>query len=132
MSPDENVARVASYWKDKAFEALAAARDELAAGRHGFAMNRCYYACFYAASAVFLKRGISFRKHTGVRAAVHKELVHPGVLSVDDGKVYDRLFVDRQEGDYVEFVEFAPEDVAEAIEGASALVAKLVTLAGLG
>jgi hypothetical protein len=65
-------------------------------------MNRIYYAAFYAASAALLERRASFKKHTGVRAAFHREFIRSGALDTKWGKFYDQLFEDRQEGDYVE------------------------------
>jgi len=40
---------VVRYWMEKAATALDSARSELAADRYDFAVNRGYYACFYAA-----------------------------------------------------------------------------------
>lgn len=41
---------VVAYWTEKATEAVASAEAELEAGRLSFAVNRGYYACFYARS----------------------------------------------------------------------------------
>jgi uncharacterized protein (UPF0332 family) len=71
-----------------------------------FAVNRLYYAAFYAVSAALLERQRSFRKHSGVRAAFHREFIRTGLLDVEWGKFYDRLFEDRQEGDYLALVSF--------------------------
>ena len=73
----------------------------------------------YAATALFIERGLSFRKHSGVRAAVHRELVKKQVLSVELGALYDRLFEDRQHGDYMVLTEFEADDVKEKIESAA-------------
>jgi len=125
MTDDGGARQIALYWFEKADQSLDSARDELNAGRKSFAMNRCYYAAFYAASAVLVNRGERFSKHTGVRAAVHKRLVKTGDLSVDNGKLYDRLFHDRQEGDYVEFVQFEEAHVGTCIEQCNALISAL-------
>lgn len=125
MSDEDPRSAVADYWMDRADQALASARDEIASGRLSFAVNRCYYAAFYAASAVLLARGHRFVKHTGVRAAIHQQLVNPGHLDAELGKLYDRLFHDRQEGDYVEFTHFEPEDAERAVADAKRLVAAL-------
>lgn len=122
MKPNKETLVIAKYWMEKSREALDSARSEFKAGRFVFAMNRTYYACFYAASAVLLKRGHKFLKHSGVRAAVHQQLVKTGLLSTDSGKLYDRLFENRQEGDYLELVNFEKEQIAQAIENATALV----------
>jgi uncharacterized protein (UPF0332 family) len=125
MSADEQTKAVVQYWREKAREALASARDEAEAGRPAFAMNRAYYAAVYAASAVLLAKGLQFKKHSGVRAAVHLQLVKPGLLGQDWGRFYDRLFNDRHEADYVEFVKFTREEVDETIGKTEDLLAAL-------
>lgn len=113
---------VIEYWMEKAGESLASARSELEAHRMTFAMNRAYYATFYAASAVLLNQKRRFSKHTGVRAALHQHVVKEGLLSVDYGKIYDRLFENRQEGDYLELVNFEKDQVEQAIQDAESFV----------
>lgn len=129
---DEVVATVIRYWMDKARESLDSARAELDAGRHAFAVNRAYYAAFYAASAVLLARGERFVKHSGVRGAVHRHLVKPGLLGRELGLAYDRLFQDRQEADYVELSEFSEQEVREAIGQAVALVRRCDEILRMG
>jgi len=48
------------------------------------AINRAYYAMFYAVLALFLKMGINARtsKHAGVIAMFDKEFIHTGKLDV--------------------------------------------------
>lgn len=59
---------VVRYWLEKAQEALESAKSEYKAGRLSFAVNRIYYACFYAVSAVLRERGKKFKKHKGFAA----------------------------------------------------------------
>lgn len=106
MSEKDRKAEVVRYWWDKALESLKAAHRELAAGAHAFSINRAYYALFYAVSALLLEEGRRFRKHGGVRAAFNREIVKAGRLDRKHGELYNRLFRDRQEGDYVEFTKF--------------------------
>lgn len=119
---------IIKYWLEKADEALISARSELGANRLSFAMNRAYYACFYVASAILLKRDHRFSKHSGVRSALHEHFVKPGFLSAEFGKAYDWLFESRQEGDYIEFVQFEKEQVEQAIQEASAFVTQIKKL----
>ncbi len=58
----------------KATQALDSAQSEFQADRLDFAVNRAYYACFYAASAVMLQQGKQFVKHAGLRSAIHRDL----------------------------------------------------------
>ncbi|MBM4086568.1 MAG: HEPN domain-containing protein, partial [Planctomycetes bacterium] len=75
MGNEEWRPEVVRYWWFKAEESLASARRELDAGANSFAMNRIYYAAFYGVSAALLERRQSFKKHSGVRAAFHREFI---------------------------------------------------------
>lgn len=126
---DETARRqVACYWMGRADSALASAASELAARRYDFAANRAYYACFYAASAVLLAAGRRFTKHSGVRGAVHQDLVKPGLLDAKWGKAYDRIFETRQAADYVELFEPEEAQVTELLEVARGFVAEIKRL----
>lgn len=125
MTREEVRRSVVEYWSRKADAALASARSEYAAGRLDFAVNRIYYACFYAASAVLLKHGKKFVKHSGVRGAIHQELVKPGLLDVKWGKIYDQIFESRQSGDYLELYEFEQAQVSELLTQAEGFVAEM-------
>lgn len=116
MSTEEQRAEVIRYWWSQAEESLASAQRELEAGAHTFAVNRLYYAVFYAASAALLERGLSFKKHSGVRVAFHREFIKTDLLDRHWGKLYDRIFEDRQEGDYVAFLSFDREYVESQLE----------------
>lgn len=62
-------------------------------------VNRLYYACFYAVSALLLVEGQSSSKHSGVRALFNKEWVNRKRIAADHGRVYRRLYDSRQKGD---------------------------------
>jgi uncharacterized protein (UPF0332 family) len=64
------------------------------------AANRAYYSAFYAVSALFAEDGKYFKKHTGLRSAVHKELVHAGRWSENLGTDFDQLMTLREIADY--------------------------------
>lgn len=128
MTRDEAREQVVDYWMRKAHEALASARSESSAGRLDFTVNRAYYACFYSASAVLLRMGKKFVKHAGLRAAVHQDLVKTGKLDSRWGKVFDRIFENRQSADYVELCEFAVDQVDEIVLGAGGFVQEMQRL----
>jgi len=111
MNPEQLRSDVVRYWWSKAEESLASAQREVEAGALAFAMNRIYYTAFYPVSAALLDQQASFKKHSGVRVAFHREFIKKGILDSNWGKFYDQLFEDRQEGDYVALTEFEPEYV---------------------
>ena len=116
MTEDEERAQFILLWLKKADEALESARLELDAGHPTFAINRIYYACFYAVTALLLTEGKQFSRHAGVRAEFHRSFVKTGRLHKEWGRLYDDLFADRQEGDYLPGTSFDPDDVASRLQ----------------
>ena len=115
-------AQAIHYWWAKAKQSLSAAYREMAAGDFALAVNRAYYALFYAVSALLLEEGHKFKKHSGVRAAFNRAFIKPGRLSRADGELYNRLFRDRQKGDYVAFAEFDQAYVEKQLQGCEAFL----------
>ena len=112
----EGCTELVAYWWSQAQASLASARRELEAGAYPFAVNRLYYAAFYGASAALLDRAISSKRHSGVRAAFHREFIKNGPLAPEWGKLYDQLFEDRQEADYIALVWFEREYVEAQLD----------------
>jgi len=119
---------VIEYWMEKSKESLSSARSEQREGRFIFAINRAYYGCFYSASAVLLKRGEKFSKHSGVRAALHRSLVKTGEIDKRWGRFYDLIFSSRQRGDYQELVSFSSEEAEELISQAEGFINEMANL----
>jgi uncharacterized protein (UPF0332 family) len=65
---------------DKADHALRSARLLPASGETDAAINRAYYALFYAASALLSSDGARFRKHAAVHAAFGERFAKTGKL----------------------------------------------------
>jgi len=122
MNEERHLKEVVSYWIEKAMDSLDSAYDDLKANRLSFSVNRIYYACFYTVSAVLLKKGFRFKKHSGVRAAFHKHLVKTEIVSREHGQFYDVIFEARQRGDYIELVRFEKELVEEWLKKARQFV----------
>lgn len=125
------VKQVVDEWMRMAEEALASAHADFDAQRWRSAINRAYYAAFYAASAVLLSRGLHFVKHAGVRTALHRDLVHTGLLATEHGKAYDELFEIRLIADYT-VTGIDADHATRSLGQAEALVAEMRTLLGSG
>ena len=128
MSDEKTLEEVVGYWIEKAKDSLDAAGDELRAGRLSFSVNRIYYGCFYAVSAVLLQKRLKFKKHSGVRAAFHKHIVKPELISREHGQFYDEIFEARQRGDYIELVSFEKEVVEKWLQQAKEFVETVKSL----
>lgn len=86
MNNEEHRSELVRYWWSKAEESMASAKREFEAESYSITVNRLYYAIFYGVSAALFERGQSFRKHSGVRSAFHREFVRTGLLEVKYGK----------------------------------------------
>ena len=88
------------YRLDRAREALAEASLLLDSGHANTGVNRLYYACFYAVSALLLTKGVTATRHSGLRTLFHQHLIRPGLWPLGRGQLYDRLFDQRQRSNY--------------------------------
>jgi uncharacterized protein (UPF0332 family) len=63
------------YRLQRARETLEDARILATASRWNPCVNRLYYACFYAVSALLIQHGLFSSKHTGVRSLFNRHYV---------------------------------------------------------
>lgn len=109
MMPEEQA--LVQYRLERAHEAIDEAKLLFEAGHLHTYVNRLYYACFYAMSALLLTKGMSASKHAYVRALLHREFIRPGIIPLKYGQIFDLLFNNRQKGDYSDLVKFQAEQV---------------------
>jgi uncharacterized protein (UPF0332 family) len=81
-------------------EALGGATYNLEGGFYGIAVNRAYYAFFYAATALLLTLDITRSKHSGVLAAFRQHFVKPGEFAAQASRDYGEAFELRNMADY--------------------------------
>jgi hypothetical protein len=117
------------YRLARARETLDEARLLLDGGHANACVNRLYYACFYAVSALLLTEGQASAKHRGVRALFDRYWVKSGRVSAELGRVYRRLFVRRQRGDYDDLVQFQEAEVRAWLADAQRFVSSITQLA---
>lgn len=98
---------------------------------HGFyntAVNRIYYACYYAASALLIANGIEVKSHDGVRQKIGQQFVLNGLLSSEMGRFYSRAFSKRSTGDYEDFITHDASTVDGLLPDAMAFVDAIQSL----
>lgn len=100
----------------KSRRSLKAAQRLFQEADYDFSASRAYYAMFYLAEALLVRRGLSFSKHGGVLAALHEQYVKTGRLSRTLHQALHRAFEARQLGDYG-FEEPFPRREAERLLG---------------
>jgi len=90
--------------------------------------TRLYYACFYAVSALLLTKDLSSARHSGIRALFHQNFVSTGAIEIELGQLYDKLFRNRQKGDYADFVHFKVDEVRSWFEETGKFVESIETV----
>jgi len=103
----------------RARKTLASAKVLLDTQEYIGTVNRLYYACFYAVTALLETRGLASSKHSGVLSFFNKHFVRTGFVQGELGKFYKDLFERRHEGDYTDFIEFTQERVSEMCQAAT-------------
>ena len=116
------------YRLQRARESLEDARILADAKRWNPSVNRLYYACFYAVSALLAEEGFSSSRHAGVRSLFNQHFVNTGKVAKDNAWIYNDLFERRQEADYVDFVRFDESQVRAWMPQAEAFVERIAGL----
>lgn len=124
----ESNGELVSYRLQRARETLVDARILADAGRWNPCMNRLYYACFYAVSALLIQEGLSSTKHAGLRSLFNRHFVKTNKVSKDKARFFNDLFERRQEGDYVDFVSFEESQVLPWLPEAEEFVENIADL----
>lgn len=120
MNPE--TVELVNYRLARADEALEESNILYKSGHINASVNRLYYACFYAVSALLLNEGLSSAKHSGVRSLFNQHWVKPGRVSIELGQFYRQIFDYRQKSDYTDFVHFDKEQIKSLIEESKAFV----------
>jgi len=107
---------------ERAQQSIEAAKELSSKGYYDFAASRAYYGAFYGATAVLLKEGLDFRKHSGVIASIHQRFVRTGKLSEEQGKDLNWLFEIRSIADYGGTAHISPLQAERAIQAAETLL----------
>jgi uncharacterized protein (UPF0332 family) len=110
---------------ENAQEVLEVAQLNLDNGFYTSAVNRAYYAIFYAANAILVTKRLSQRKHSGVINAFRQHFVKTGLIAPQYSDVYGRIMGNRHTSDY-ELESSITEEIARAdLVDAIAFVAEI-------
>jgi uncharacterized protein (UPF0332 family) len=112
-------------YMEHAYKMLQAAEYNLAGEFYGSAVNRAYYAVFYAANALLATLGLSRSKHSGVIAAFRMHFVKTGLIEAEHSRVYGRLMDDRYLSDYEVALTIDPDVARQDLDGARDFVKRV-------
>ncbi|MFC0877258.1 HEPN domain-containing protein [Saccharicrinis sp. FJH2] len=91
-------------------------------------VNRLYYACYYAVTALLIYTGINTQTHAGVRQMFGLHFIKTGLIHKDSGKFYTDIFDKRQTSDYDDFVVFTEIEIRSMIAPAHQLIEEIINI----
>ena len=91
-------------------------------GDYDSAVSRSYYAMFYSAEAVLLKKKMAFSSHKSVISAFGRYFVKTGIFDKRMGRDLNIIFGDRQLGDYESNFSISEDNARHALETAQGFV----------
>ena len=94
---NEERAELVGYKMARARETLTEVKLQISNKLFHTAINRLYYACFYAVSALLINNEINARKHSGVKQMFGLHFVSTGLIEDKLGAFYSNIFEKRQE-----------------------------------
>jgi uncharacterized protein (UPF0332 family) len=127
MKPDDRE-KLLSYRINKAKETLQEVDLHIESELWNTAVNRLYYACFYAINALLVRYEIKTKTHAGVRQMLGLHFIKTGLISDDSGRFYSILFDKRLTGDYDDFMDHTKEDVLELVSPAQKFISEIEIL----
>ena len=116
------------YKLERSGETLEEAKIMLRSSHLFGAANRIYYACFYAVSALLLSKDLSSHKHSGVLSLFNRHFVKTGLIPVELGKFYSRLFDTRIESDYADLVTIDLKEIQDNLKTAEIFIPAVKSL----
>ena len=122
---DEEKIDLVNYRFTKAKETLREFDIQVANELWTAAVNRLYYACFYAVSALLIDKSILVKTHSGVRQMLGLHFIATSIIYNDLGRFYTHIFDMRHTGDYDDYIYFDKEDVIAMIEPATKLINRI-------
>lgn len=100
MLQDKDRIEIVRYRIENAHRTMDEVASHIKNGFYNTAVNRMYYACYYAASALLVSEQIVTKSHDGVKQMFNLHFVKTEKVPANLGKLYSRLFDKRTKGDY--------------------------------
>lgn len=94
------------YRIDRAFESIEEAKILSKEDKWIAVVNRLYYSCFYAVTALLLQDGFSSKTHSGILHLFHLKYIKTNKIEDRFGEHYSMMFDIRLSGDYQDMVVF--------------------------
>jgi uncharacterized protein (UPF0332 family) len=112
---NDSIEALVAYRIQRAKETLLEAEILIKGSFFNAAVNRLYYACYYAVIALLVRHRVPAQTHAGVKQMLGLYFVVKGKLSAKFGRFYTQLFNYRMTGDYDDFVVYDKEMLDELL-----------------
>lgn len=126
MSLEENErTELIRYRLEEAKETIADVQLLIDNERFRAAVNRIYYGMFYSLLALGLAYQFETSKHQQLLGWFNKNFIHEGLIDVKFGKIINKAFNRRTQGDYESYVEFDKEIILEMFDEMKEFIYKI-------
>ncbi len=122
---DKRKIDLCKYRMENSSDSLKVAQDCLTKGYYKDAVNRSYYAVFYAVKSILALEGKDFKRHKDVIAYFNQAYVASGVIPREIGRKVGRLQQKREKSDYDDFYLASKEETMEQIVNANEVIAAI-------
>ena len=119
---------IVKYRLEKARKTLAEVPFQMENKFYVTAINRLYYACYYAAIALLINDGHKTHTHSGVIVLLGLHYIKENKVEKSLGKMYRQLFNMRQTSDYEDWINPDEDDVKPFIEPSEQFIAEIERL----
>lgn len=100
MLQEQDRISIVRYRMENAHRTLDEVQSHINNGFYNTAINRMYYACYYAASAILIANKITTKSHDGVKQMFSLHFIKTGIIPKEYSRFYSNLFEERTTGDY--------------------------------
>jgi uncharacterized protein (UPF0332 family) len=111
-----------SYRLERAKETLEDAKLLAEKQRWNSAINRLYYAAYYAIIALLLNENHTSTTHNGAKTKFSEHFIKTGIFPTEFGRIYSQLFTWRQKGDYADLFDFTEDKVSPYFDPVERLI----------
>jgi uncharacterized protein (UPF0332 family) len=119
--------REVALYMERAHQTLEVAAHNLNDDFYAAAVNRAYYAVFYAANAMLSTQGLARSRHSGVISVFREQFVKTGLIETEYSRIFGRVMDDRHLGDYEIMSTISADRAHRDLESAQRFVQRIAT-----
>lgn len=130
---DERRIDLCKYRLKNSEDSFQVAKDCLEKGLYKDAINRSYYAAFYAIKALLALEEVDFKRHKDIIAYFNKTYAATEKIPREIGRKVAHLQQKREKSDYDDFYIASKEETQEQVENTKSVIASVREyLSGMG